>query len=56
APAEDTPVRPGAAPCGTFPVAFPPRYQLPISVSLPSWVRNAELGPTLETLLRKAPK
>lgn len=37
-------------------VAAPPRYQLPMSVSSPSWVSMAALGPTFETSLRKEPK
>ncbi len=37
----------GEAPeVGNFPVAFPPRYQLPISVRPPPLSRNATLGPT----------
>ena len=46
-----------AAPlCGMLLVAAPPRYHDPISVSLPSSVNMAELGPTFETSERKAPK
>ena len=45
-----------AAPLGTLPVDSPPRYQLPISVSLPSCVSIAEFAPTLDTSERKAPK
>lgn len=41
---------------GTLPVADPPRYQLPISVSCPFCVSMAALAPTLETELRKEPK
>lgn len=41
---------------GSFPVAAPPRYQLPISVRRPSWVNIAALGPTFETEERKEPK
>lgn len=41
---------------GTLPVATPPRYQDPMSVSFPFCVRKGELGPTLETSDRKAPK
>lgn len=45
-----------AAPFGVFPVSCPPRYQLPMSVSLPFWLSMAAFGPTFETSLRKAPK
>ena len=45
-----------AAPSGVFPVSCPPRYQLPMSVSLPFWLSMAAFGPTFETSLRKAPK
>lgn len=41
---------------GIFPVADLPRYQAPISVSWPLPVKNAALGPTLDTEERKAPK
>ena len=34
---------------GTLPVAAPPRYQLPMSVSFPSCVNIATFGPTLDT-------
>lgn len=45
-----------AAPFGVYPVSCPPRYQLPMSVSLPFWSSMAAFGPTFETSLRKAPK
>ena len=45
-----------AAPSGVYPVSPPPRYQLPMSVSLPFWLSMAPFGPTFETSLRKAPK
>lgn len=45
-----------AAPLGTVPVAFLPKYQLPMLVSFPSCVSIAAFGPTLETSLRKEPK
>lgn len=37
-------------------VSEKPRYQAPMSVSFPALFRNGTLGPTLETLERKAPK
>ena len=48
--------RPPAIPSGTLPVALPPRYHDPISVSWPFWVKNATFSPTLQTSLRKDPK
>ena len=51
----NTELRP-ALPFGLLLVAEPPRYQLPISVSLPSCVSIAAFGPTFETSLRKDPK
>lgn len=33
---------------GALPVAAPPRYQLPMSVSWPFWVNIVAFGPTLE--------
>ena len=41
---------------GTLPVPFPPRYQLPMSVSFPSCVSIAAFPPTFEESDRKAPK
>ncbi|KAI9732856.1 MAG: hypothetical protein M1834_003795 [Cirrosporium novae-zelandiae] len=45
-----------AALLGVFPVALPPKYQLPISVSFPEDVSIATLAPTLESSERKDPK
>jgi hypothetical protein len=53
-PPHTTPTLP--TPLGTFPVAAPPRYQLPISVSLPLLVSIAASGPTFESDERKEPK
>lgn len=41
---------------GVTPVAAKPRYQDPMSVSLPLLSRNAALAPTLELVERNAPK